>query len=170
MRTSRFVVKILSAALPLALATAAPVAAQDDDALPFTGAAHGYGMVQPDEECPPVDLRSVFTTAGYVSEMGMVQLDWYNCTPEGSDIAGIEMTFVAENGDSVSAMHEAHDVAPVGEDPALMEIAYDFEITGGTGRFEGASGGGQLALTMAWPGFDTNYWPTLVIIDGTIAY
>lgn len=160
----------LLAALMLALVTAAPVAAQSDDGLPFTGAVHGYGMVQPDEECPPVDLRSVFATTGYVSEMGMIQLDWYNCTPEGSDIEGIEMTFVAENGDTVSALHEAHDTPPVGEDPTLMEITYDFEISGGTGQFEGASGGGQLALTMAWPGFETNYWPTLVIIDGTITY
>ena len=163
-------VMMLLVALMLALVTAAPVAAQSDDGLPFTGAVHGYGMVQPDEECPPVDLRSVFTTTGYVSEMGMIQLDWYNCTPEGSDIEGIEMTFVAENGDSVSATYEAHDVAPVGEDPSLLEIAYDFEITGGTGQFEGASGGGQMAGFIAWPGFEPNYWPTLVIIDGTIAY
>lgn len=162
-------VRILSVALMLALATATPAAAQGDE-LPFTGAVHGYGMVQPDEECPPVDLRSVFTTTGYVTEMGMIELNWYNCTPEGSDIEGIEMTFVAENGDSVSAMHEAHNTPPVGEDPMLMEIAYDFEIVGGTGQFEGASGGGQLALTMAWPGFETNYWPTLVLIDGTISY
>lgn len=162
-------VRILSVALMLALATATPAAAQGDE-LPFTGAVHGYGMVQPDEECPPVDLRSVFTTTGYVTEMGMIELNWYNCTPEGSDIEGIEMTFVAENGDSVSAMHEAHDTPPVGEDPSLNEIAYDFEIVGGTGQFEGASGGGQLALTMAWPGFETNYWPTLVLIDGTISY
>ena len=163
-------VMILLAALMLVLATAAPMTAQGDDGVPFKGAVHGYGMVQPDEECPPVDLRSVFATTGYVSEMGMVALDYYNCTPEGSDIVGIEMTFVAENGDSVSAAYEAHDVAPVGEEPALMAIAYDFEIVGGTGQFEGASGGGQLSLSMAWPGFETNYWPSLLLIDGTIAY
>ena len=157
-------------ALMLVAATAAPVAAQDSEELPFTGAVHGYGMVEPDTECPPVDMRSVFTTTGHVSAMGKVQLDYYNCTPEGSDIVGAEMTFVAENGDSVSAAYEAHDVAPVGEGPSLLEIAYDFEITGGTGQFDGASGGGQLAGFIAWPGFEPNYWPTLVLIDGTIAY
>jgi hypothetical protein len=51
-----------------------------------------------------------------------------------------------------------------------MEIAYDFEITGGTGQYEGASGGGQLEAMMAWPGFEPNYWPALVLIDGTITY
>ena len=163
-------VMILSVALMLALATAAPVAAQGEEELPFTGAVHGYGMVEPDPECPPLELRSVFTTTGHITDIGMIELDWYNCTPEGADIEGIEMAFVAENGDSVFATYEARDVPPVGEDPVLNEIAYDFEIIGGTGQFEGASGGGQLTAMMAWPGFEPNYWPTLVLIDGTIDY
>ena len=80
------------------------------------------------------------------------------------------MTFVAENGDSVFASYEAHNAPAIGEDPMLMEITYDFEIIGGTGQYEGASGGGQLAAMMAWPGFEPNYWPALVLIDGTISY
>ena len=32
------------------------------------------------------------------------------------------------------------------------------------------AGGGQLAAMMAWPGFEPNYWPALVLIDGTISY
>jgi hypothetical protein len=80
------------------------------------------------------------------------------------------MTFVAENGDRVFATYGASDVPPVGEDPMLMEINYDFEITGGTGQFEGASGGGQLTAMMAWPGYEPNYWPAIVLIDGTITY
>ncbi len=110
-------VMMLLIAVILVLATAAPVAAQGEEQLPFKGAVHGYGMVEPDTDCPPVDLRSVFTTTGYVGDMGTIQLDYHNCTPEGPDVVGIEMTFVAESGDSVSATYEAHDVAPVGEDP-----------------------------------------------------
>ena len=162
-------IPILLVALLLSVA-AAPVAAQDEEGLPFTGAVHGYGMVQPDETCPPVNLRSVFTTTGHVSDMGMIELGYNNCTPEGADVVGTEMTFVAENGDSVYASYEAHDVPPVGEDPSLMEIAYDFQITGGTGQYEGASGGGQLTAMMAWPGYEPNYWPAIVLIDGTISY
>jgi hypothetical protein len=160
---------VLPIALLLALATAAPVAAQGDE-LPFTGAVHGHGMVQPDSACPPLELRSVVTTTGFVSDMGMIELNWYNCTPEGADVEGIEMTFVDENGDSVSATYGASNAPAVGEDPMLMEIDYDFEIVGGTGRYEGATGGGQLAAMMAWPGFEPNYWPALVLIDGTISY
>ena len=159
----------LSISLMLALAAATPVAAQGEE-LPFTGAVHGYGMVQPDSACPPLELRSVFSTTGHVTDMGAITLDWYNCTPEGADIEGIEMAFVAENGDSVLATFGASDVPPVGEDPSLNEWDYDFEIVGGTGQYEGATGGGQLATMMAWPGFETNYWSTLVLIDGTISY
>ncbi len=80
------------------------------------------------------------------------------------------MSFVAENGDSVFATYEAHDVPPVGEDPTLLQIDYDFEIVGGTGQYDGASGGGQLMGYVAWPGFEPNYWASMIIIDGTIAY
>jgi hypothetical protein len=154
----------------LILASAVPVAAQAEEGVPFTGATHGFGMVQPDEACPPINLRSVVSTSGFVSDMGMVQLDWYNCTPEGADVEGIEMTFVAENGDQVFATYEAHNAPAVTEEPMLMEIDYEFEIIGGTGQYEGATGGGQLDATMAWPGFDINYWPGMVLIDGTITY
>jgi hypothetical protein len=161
---------VLSVALLLVLATTVPVAAQGDGELPFTGAVHGYGMVEPDEACPPVDLHSAFTTTGHVTEMGTIELDYDNCTPEGAEIMGTEMTFVADNGDSVFATYDATDVPSVGPDPMLLEIEYDFEITGGTGQFAGATGGGQLMGKVAWPGFEPNYWPTLVLIDGTITY
>jgi hypothetical protein len=80
-------VMILSVGLMLALTSATTVAAQGAE-LPFTGAVHGYGMVEPDSECPPLELRSVVTATGYVSEMGMIELVWCNCTPEGADIEG----------------------------------------------------------------------------------
>jgi hypothetical protein len=153
----------------LILAMAAPVGAQAEEGVPFTGATHGFGMVQPDETCP-IDLRSVVSTSGFVSDIGLVELDWYNCTPEGADVEGIEMTFVTENGDQVFATYEAHDAPAVTEDPMLMEITYDFEIVGGTGQYEGATGGGRIDATMAWPGFEINNWPGMFLIDGTISY
>ena len=160
---------IMSVATMLALAISAPVAVQGTDH-PFQGVVHGYGHVEPDEACPPVDLRSVVSTTGYVNDLGMIELDWYNCTPAGADVEGIEMAFVTESGDSVFATYEAHDAPAVGEDPMMMEITYDFAITGGTGQFEGATGGGQLEATLGWPGYEPNYWPALVVIDGNIDY
>ncbi len=161
---------ILLVALALLLTAAAPVAAKGDHERPFKGTAQGYGMVQEDLSCPPVDLRSVFTTTGRATHMGKLQLDFYNCTPPGSTVTGIEMTFVAANGDKVFADYAAAGLPPVGPDPMLLEITYEFEITGGTGRFEGASGGGLIMADIEWPGFETNYWPTELTIKGAIAY
>jgi hypothetical protein len=164
-------VTILLVVLMLVLATAAPVAARRDQERPFKGTAAGFGMVQPDESCPPVLLRSVFTATGRATQLGKFELDYYNCTPPGDTITGIEMTFVAANGDEVFLTYEAHDVPPAGDDPTLLEITYDFEIAGGTGRFIGATGGGQMMAAIEFPGKEgPNHWPTTFVIEGTIAY
>lgn len=163
-------IAILLVALSLALAAAAPVAAKGDHERPFKGSAQGYGLVQQDSSCPPVDLRSVFETKGRATHLGKFRLDYYNCTPPGSDVTGIEMTFVAANGDKLFADYEAHGIASVGEKPRLLKITYAFEITGGTGRFKGASGGGRIMADIEWPGFEPNYWPTTLTIKGTISY
>ena len=163
-------ITILLLALALVLATAAPMAAKSDHERPFKGTAQGYGRVQPDMDCPPVKLRSAFETTGRVTHMGKLDLDYYNCTPPGSDVTGVEMTFVAANGDKVYADYEAHDIPLVGEQPRLLEITYEFEITGGTGRFKGASGGGLIMADIEWPGYEPNFWPTRLTIKGTITY
>jgi hypothetical protein len=168
-------VTILLVVLTLVLATAAPVAARSDTERPFKGTAAGYGMVQPDGSCPVLPdgakLRSVFAATGHATHLGKFELDYYNCTPAGPDIEGIEMTFVAANGDEVFASFEASDVDEVGPDPMLLEITYDFEIIGGTGRFDGATGGGQMMAAIEFQGIlGPNYWPTTFVIKGTIVY
>lgn len=162
---------ILLVALILVLATAAPVAAGSDPARPLKGTAVGFGMVQPDVSCPPVNLRSVFAATGRATHLGTFELDYYNCTPPGSTLTGIEMTFVAANGDEIFVTYEARDVPPVGAEPVLLEITYDFEIVGGTGRFMGATGGGRMMAAIEFPGIEgPNHWPTTFVIEGTIAY
>jgi hypothetical protein len=167
-------ITILLVSLLLLLATAAPVSARSHPERPFKGTAAGFGMVQPDDQCPALPdgamLRSVFTGTGHATHLGTFDLDYYNCTPPGPDVTGIEMTFVAANRDKVFVDFDAHDVAAVGPDPVLLEITYDFEIIGGTGRFKGATGGGQIMAALEWPGFEPNYWPTTWVIKGTIAY
>jgi len=164
-------VTILLVALLLVLAAAAPVAAGSDPERPFKGTAVGFGMVQPDESCVAPPLRSVFTATGQATHLGRFELDYYNCTPPGDTITGIEMTFVAANGDEVYVTYGASDVPPAGADPMLLEITYDFEIAGGTGRFVGATGGGQMMAAIEFPGIEgPNHWPTTWVIDGTIAY
>jgi hypothetical protein len=168
-------VTILLVVLTLVLATAAPVAARSDTERPFKGTAAGYGMVQPDGSCPVLPdgakLRSVFAATGQATHLGKFELDYYNCTPLGSYIEGVEMTFLAANGDKIFATYEAYDVPPAGLDPTLLEITYDFAIIGGTGRFDGATGGGQMMAAIEFQGIlGPNDWPTTFAIEGTIAY
>lgn len=148
---------------------AGPVAASDH-ARPFRGVAHGYGMVVPDTSCPAWGgLRSQFTAAGAATHLGEVTVDNSHCTPAGTVVTGGALTFVGANGDTVFATYTA--VAPaVGPEPVVFDAVAAFTIVGGTGRFEGATGSGQMISTISWPGFSVNYWPTTEVWTGTISY
>ena len=163
-------VAILGVVAILAFA-AGPVMARGDEQRPFKGVAQGHGMVVVDLACPHFGgLRSAFTTAGQASHMGRFALGFNHCTPTGPYLTGTEMTFVAANGDEVYATYTAGPFPVVGEDPEVFDAPVDFVIVGGSGRFEGASGGGHITLTVAWPGFAPNYWPATLVFEGTIGY
>ena len=162
-------VAILGVVAILAFAVG-PVMAKGDEQRPFKGVAQGHGMVVLDPECLTLGLRSVFTTAGQATHMGAFALDFNHCTPAGPYLVGTEMTFVAANGDEVYATYTAGPFPVVGEDPEVFDAPVDFVIVGGSGRFEGASGGGHITLTVSWPGFEPNYWPATLVFEGTIGY
>lgn len=150
---------------------AGPVMASGDEHRPFKGTAQGYGMVVPDAACPAFGgLRSVFTQTGYATHLGKIVMDNDHCTPSGPWVDGGEMTIIAANGDEVSITYTAGPVPQVGEDPMRFDVPIEFVVVGGTGRFEGASGGGHMTVTISWPGFEPNYWPSTMVIDGTIDY
>jgi len=151
--------------------TAGPVVAKGAEQRPFKGVGQGHGMVVLDAGCPNFGgLRSVFTTAGRATHMGAFTLDFNHCTPAGPFLVGTEMTFAAANGDEVYATYTAGPFPVVGADPQVFDAPVDFVIVGGSGRFEGASGGGHITLTVAWPGFEPNYWPATLVFAGTIGY
>jgi hypothetical protein len=128
-------------------------------------------MVVPDAACPNFGgLRSVFTTSGQATHMGAMALEFNHCTPAGPYLVGTEMTFVAANGDEVYASYTAGPIPVVGPDPVVFDAPVDFVIIGGSGRFDGATGGGHLTLTVSWPGFEPNYWPATFVFEGTIGY
>ncbi len=163
-------VAILGMVAILAFA-AGPVIASGDGHRPFKGTAQGYGMVVPDPACPAFGgLRSAFTQTGYATHMGAIVMDNSHCTPDGPWVVGGEMTIVAANGDSVFITYTAGPAPAVGPDPMRFDVPGEFVVVGGTGRFEGATGGGHTTTTISWPGFEPNYWPDTVVIDGTIGY
>jgi len=163
-------VAILGMVAIFALA-AGPATANGGEHRPFKGTAVGYGMVVPDAACPAFGgLRSAFTATGTMTHMGAILMDNSHCTPAGPWVDGGVMTIIAANGDEVSITYTAGPAPAVGPDPMQFEVPGEFVIVGGTGRFEGASGGGHMTVAISWPGFEPNYWPTTMHMDGTIRY
>jgi hypothetical protein len=74
-------------------------------------------------------------------------------------------TYVAANGDKLFA----HGIGSAGADP--LQGVGSFTITGGTGRFKGASGSFQQVITFAFPGGAVPSNPySEVLYNGTISY
>jgi hypothetical protein len=74
-------------------------------------------------------------------------------------------TYVTANGDKLFA----HMIGGAGADP--LHGVGAFTITGGTGRFRGASGSYQQIITFAFPGGSVQVNPyTDVFFNGTISY
>ena len=72
-------------------------------------------------------------------------------------------TYVTANGDKLFA----HGIGSAGADP--LHGVGSFTITGGTGRFKGASGSFQQIITFAFPGADVNPYSD-VLYNGSISY
>jgi len=79
------------------------------------------------------------------------------------------MKLVAANGDEVRITYSG-GYTPPGPDGVIV-VEVDFTITGGTGRFAAASGGGDMTAYVKFLGFDVFVWPaTFVWSGGTIKY
>jgi hypothetical protein len=89
--------------------------------------------------CPAQTVRFNVTGGGHVTHMGAVTNAQVVClNPADLTFTG-EFTLTASNGDTVSAQISGHAVPVSG--PVIM-VYGQFVITGGTGRFEGATGSG----------------------------
>jgi hypothetical protein len=124
--------------------------------------------------CPATDvffggLSTDSEASGTVSHLGRTTMSSSHCTPAGETIEGGEMTLVAANGDQVSIHYSGYAPFP-GEGTEFIDAELDFEIVGGTGRFEGATGGGELWARIAFEGFDDPAWAATWHWDGVIGY
>jgi hypothetical protein len=123
----------------------------------------------------PSDFLMIGEGRAQASHMGRVAYAYEQCSsyltpPPGVTWEGV-MTLVAADGSSVSMTYTGGAVADFEAESYVM--ASDYVITGGTGRFAGASGGGPGGGVVTWVdivqvffGLDT----MLVEIDGEIAY
>jgi hypothetical protein len=142
----------LAIAALLALAATVPAAADTSVERPFSGSVSGLAGVAPDGGCP-IGLRTSGTGTGTATHLGLTTMAADHCTPNppfGPAPGPIEsgsITFTAANGDTVQGTYSG-TVAPLepvegAEIGGLMHVA----VTGGTGRFAGATGHALMTLS-----------------------
>jgi hypothetical protein len=114
-------------------AFAAPATAMGP--LPFKGSIQSVENIVFE---PPATLHIDAIGSGNATHLGLYAVS-YHVEVDDSTGVGIEsLTFVAANGDSVSA--DGLGQGNPSEMPGVNRIVEEYNITGGTGRFAGATG------------------------------
>ena len=133
MKRSNLLLTCLALAVISMLALARPALAGDQ--VPFKGSLEGVvtraGM-------PPIVSVNVNAT-GNASQLGSFAVAIPHTVNIGTRTATGEYLFVAANGDTLTATFEGASM-PTAADPTVLAIVEHATITGGTGRFEGATG------------------------------
>lgn len=165
---------VLAMAALLLTGLAAPAAGKADSR-PFKGFAHGTVTFVPfTPGCVNNDgfnLSSAGAAVGDVSHLGETTLTSSHCTPDPgvSFIPGGRMTLEAANGDEVYIEYEADAPFP-GPGTDVIVATIEFEIVDGTGRFEGATGGGDMTAYITFEGFADFEWAASWYWHGRIGY
>ena len=138
-------------ALPLLLlgAAASAPAWADQRPVPFKASVMTQETLTLDPgRCPASFLVGTTTGKGTASHMGAVALAASDCplTQDGVNFffSDGRLTLTAANGDKLTAIYSGTLLPVPGANPPLHAINGAFAVTGGTGRFAGARGGGSL--------------------------
>lgn len=136
--------KMLTLALALCLTLAVPASISAAGASrPFKASIHGFAAPTPTGPC---ELTNAETATAQVTHLGRSTMESNEivdlCSnPEGAEITG-QFTMTAANGDLLFGTYETLGHLDFGT--SEVTFSGQFTITGGTGRFEGASGGGSI--------------------------
>ncbi len=115
---------------------AGPVAAQHE--VPFHGVFEGDYTVTPIPGTPTATL--VVSASGVGSQVGTFELEIPHVVNFATSNAAGSYLITAANGDMVIGSFTGH-ATPIGTDGHYAMLVEEVTITGGTGRFAGASGG-----------------------------
>jgi hypothetical protein len=118
--------------LTLALAVAGPVAA--NDLVPFRGEMTGTATITP--IAPPI-VSVLLETSGHANQLGRFTLVAPHTVNQATRIASGTYTFTAPDGSTLTATLSGSATLVA---PGELAISEEGVITGGTGRFEGATG------------------------------
>ncbi len=163
----------LAVALLLSMAIALPASA-DSGARPFNGSLSGAVVFTPvsADVCPAGGgnaglLATVSSAAGTVSHLGRTEMSGFHCTPSGDAFGPGTMTLVSASGDKVFIEYTGSAPFP-GPGTTVIVAHTDFDIVGGTGRFVGATGGGEMTGYITCAGFGNPSWPARWVWSGQI--
>jgi len=129
-------VHLLIAALILTAALAVPAAAQK--LVPFNGAMQGREIDTPQGGPPPTTLLADGSVRGIATLVGQFSLTYTLTVNLADGTATGSAQLIAANGDSMSTTILGSS-EPSGT-PGVLSITEINTITGGTGRFAGATG------------------------------
>ena len=126
------------------LVFAAPVAARDQ--VPFKGSLDGVATVTP--RTPPFVFVNI-EGEGHATQLGHFEVSIPHVTNRSNGTAVGTYEFTAANGDTLTADFTSQ-VTPT-DVPGVVSVAVTATITGGTGRFDGATGSfvGERLVDMA---------------------
>ncbi|MGI9181389.1 MAG: hypothetical protein ACR2H9_12925 [Longimicrobiaceae bacterium] len=98
--------------------------------------------------CPPVHYGVSFTGSGQATHLGRTEATGFLCLDAATfTFTGGTMTLTGADG---SQLHGTLDGQLVPQEWPLFEVAGTYAITGGSGRFAGASGSGVLRGEVNW--------------------
>lgn len=145
-RSSRRSLLLLGALLVVAIPLAAR-SLEAKDEVPFKGKAMSEFRGE-DFSNPPFLTTYFEIVSGNCTHMGKItgeaEVHWYvlSLEPLIAIPLSASITLVAANGDELYLTH-----SPGSWDPDIQGSVAEYTITGGTGRFEGASGSGDATAT-----------------------
>jgi hypothetical protein len=122
----------LGVVLTLAVAAVGPVAANSQ--VPFRGSMSGTATITP--VAPPI-VSVLLVTSGEANQLGHFTLRAPHTVNQATLTASGTYTFTAADGSTLTASLSGTATVVV---PGELAIAETGVITGGTGRFEGATG------------------------------
>ncbi len=156
----------------LAVATVGS-AGNDLHARPFWGSVSGPVTFVDNGVCNDITgatWQTMWAATGNLTHLGRTEVQGAHCsTPDGAFAVGGEATLTAANGDEVSLTYTGTTVYfSMEEGLVVQEVKYI--ITGGTGRFEGASGFLQGMVYARFEDYFDPEWALEMFFAGIIIY
>lgn len=155
------VAALVLAFVPVVLSAPTLATSASDKQVPFK-ARFAFATSVAANPSPCAEIRIDVTGSGVATHLGRFTTVQHQCTTAADPLSftGGTYTFTAANGDTIFGTY-AGQFVPIGA-TGLFSIDATFTIDGGTGRFTGATGGGEAGGTATAEG-------GTVILDGTIS-